>query len=351
MGPFRLPQRIKFSTVLLTVLAVVVIGIFVVGSVLTIAKGRYSLDVWEGFIISGIALGAVYALIAIGYTLVYGILFMINFAHGEVFMAGAFTAVFAAQALADEGFVQSNPVLAFGVVLLVSMFTSMVVAILLERLAYRPLRNAPRLVPLITAIGASLVLQYTFRGLYGAGVKAYPAFPIFAGSFNLFGVKIAVARAVVMVSALVLMLALYFFVEKTRTGRAMRAVSESKDVAAMMGIDVNRVIVLTFAIGGLLAGAAGILYTLIFNQVSYSMGFLPGIKAFTAAVLGGIGNIVGAMLGGLVLGLLEAVAPYLILEGYGIPSANQLKDVIAFSVLVLVLIYRPTGFLGRKDNT
>ena len=351
MGPFRLPQRIKFSTVLLTVLAVVVIGIFVVGSVLTIAKGRYSLDVWEGFIISGIALGAVYALIAIGYTLVYGILFMINFAHGEVFMAGAFTAVFAAQALADEGFVQSNPVLAFGVVLLVSMFTSMVVAILLERLAYRPLRNAPRLVPLITAIGASLVLQYTFRGLYGAGVKAYPAFPIFAGSFNLFGVKIAVARAVVMVSALVLMLALYFFVEKTRTGRAMRAVSESKDVAAMMGIDVNRVIVLTFAIGGLLAGAAGILYTLIFNQVSYSMGFLPGIKAFTAAVLGGIGNIVGAMLGGLVLGLLEAVAPYLILEGYGIPSANQLKDVIAFSVLVLVLIYRPTGFLGRKENT
>ncbi|HET7140930.1 MAG TPA: branched-chain amino acid ABC transporter permease [Candidatus Limnocylindria bacterium] len=346
-----MPQRIKFSTVLLTVLAVVVIGIFVVGSVLTIAKGRYSLDVWEGFIISGIALGAVYALIAIGYTLVYGILFMINFAHGEVFMAGAFTAVFAAQALADEGFVQSNPVLAFGVVLLVSMFTSMVVAILLERLAYRPLRNAPRLVPLITAIGASLVLQYTFRGLYGAGVKAYPAFPIFAGSFNLFGVKIAVARAVVMVSALVLMLALYFFVEKTRTGRAMRAVSESKDVAAMMGIDVNRVIVLTFAIGGLLAGAAGILYTLIFNQVSYSMGFLPGIKAFTAAVLGGIGNIVGAMLGGLVLGLLEAVAPYLILEGYGIPSANQLKDVIAFSVLVLVLIYRPTGFLGRKDNT
>jgi branched-chain amino acid transport system permease protein len=352
MGPrIRAPRRIKFSTIVLTALAIAVAAIVIVGSALTIAKGRYSLDVWEGFIISGLALGAVYALIAIGYTLVYGILFMINFAHGEVFMAGAFTAVFAAQALADEGFVQSNPVLAFSIVLIISMVTSMVVAILLERLAYRRLRGAPRLVPLITAIGASLVLQYTFRGLYGAGVKAYPTFPIFAGSFEILGVKIAVARAVVMVSAVALMLGLYLFVERTRTGRAMRAVSESKDVAAMMGIDVDRVIVFTFAIGGLLAGAAGILYTLIFNQVSYSMGFLPGIKAFTAAVLGGIGNIVGAMLGGLVLGLLEAVAPYLILEGYGIPSANQLKDVIAFSVLVLVLIYRPTGFLGRKENT
>src|SRR4029079_7156414 len=178
MGPpTRSRQRIKFSTILLIALAIVVAAIVIVGSVLTIAKGRYSLGVWEGFIISGLALGAVYALIAIGYTLVYGILFMINFAHGEVFMAGAFTAVFAAQALADEGLVQSNPILAFSIVLIISMATSMLVAILLDRIAYRRLRGAPRLVPLITAIGASLVLQYTFRGLYGAGVKAYPTFP------------------------------------------------------------------------------------------------------------------------------------------------------------------------------
>ena len=350
MGPFRWPTRIKASTVLLTALALTVTAIVVIGSVLTIAKGRYSLEVWESFIVSGVALGAVYALIAIGYTLVYGILFMINFAHGEVFMAGAFTAVFAAQALADEGFVQSNPVLAFTIVLIISMLTSMIVAILLERVAYRRLRGAPRLVPLITAIGASLVLQYTFRGFYGAGVKAYPIFPIFEGNLDLFGIQVSVARAVVTVASVGLMIGLWFFVERTRTGRAMRAVSENKDVAAMMGINVDRVIVVTFAIGGLLAGAAGILYTLIFNQVSYSMGFFPGIKAFTAAVLGGIGNIVGAMLGGLALGLLEAVAPFLILEGFGIPSANQLKDVIAFSVLVLVLIFRPTGFLGRKEG-
>ena len=350
MGPFRWPKRITASTVLLTLLAVTVTAIVVIGSVLTIAKGRYSIEVWESFIVAGIALGAVYALIAIGYTLVYGILFMINFAHGEVFMAGAFTAVFAAQALAEEGFVQSNPVLSFSIVLLISMVTSMIVAILLERIAYRPLRGAPRLVPLITAIGASLFLQYTFRGLYGAGVQAYPTFSIFQGNLDILGVQVSVARAVVTVSAVILMLGLWLFVERTRTGRAMRAVSENKDVAAMMGINVDRVIVVTFAIGGLLAGAAGILYTLIFNQVSHTMGVFPGIKAFTAAVLGGIGNIVGAMLGGLALGLLEAVAPFLILEGYGIPSPNQLKDVIAFSVLVLVLIFRPTGFLGRKDN-
>ncbi|HEX6141049.1 MAG TPA: branched-chain amino acid ABC transporter permease [Candidatus Limnocylindria bacterium] len=350
MRRFRLGNLFKRNNILLTVVAVLVTAVVVIGSAQTIAKGRYTLDVWESFVISGVALGAVYALIAIGYTLVYGILFMINFAHGEVFMAGAFTAVFAAQALASEGLVAANPVLAFAIVLVVAMITSMVVAILLERLAYRPLRGAPRLVPLITAIGASLFLQYTFRGLYGAGIKAYPTFEIFRGSIEIAGLVIPVAKAFVTVIAVLLMVALYFFVERTRTGRAMRAVSENKDVAAMMGINVDRVIVITFAIGGVLAGAAGILYTLIFNQVSYTMGFFPGIKAFTAAVLGGIGNIVGAMLGGLALGLLEAVAPFLILEGYNIPSPNQLKDVIAFSVLVLVLIFRPTGFLGRKEN-
>lgn len=338
---FRRPERITAGTVVLTLLALAVAAVVITGSVLTISKGRYSIDVWESFIVAGIALGSVYALIAIGYTLVYGILFMINFAHGEVFMAGAFTAVFAAQALADEGLVASNPVLAFTIVLLVSMVVSMIVAVLLERIAYRPLRGAPRLVPLITAIGASLVLQYTFRGLYGAGVKAYPTFSIFEGNLDLFSVTVPVARAVVTVAAVLLMVALYLFVERTRTGRAMRAVSENKDVAAMMGINVDRIIVITFAIGGLLAGAAGILYTLIFNQVNYTMGFLPGIKAFTAAVLGGIGSIPGAMLGGIVLGLTESfTSAYL---------STEYKDVVAFSLLVLVLLFRPTGLLGKPD--
>jgi branched-chain amino acid transport system permease protein len=351
MRLFRRPKRITLGTVAMTVLALAVAAFVIIGAYLTLSQGRYPLEFWETVIVAGIALGSVYALIAIGYTLVYGILFMINFAHGEVFMSGAFTAVFAAQAMDEAGMVDANPVLSFSIVMVISMLTSMIVAILLERIAYRPLRGAPRLVPLITAIGASLVLQYTFRGFYGAGIEAYPTWPMFDGSFEILGVTIPVARAVVTVAAVVFMFALWLFVERTRTGRAMRAVSENKDVAAMMGINVDRIIVVTFAIGGVLAGAAGILYTLIFNQVSYSMGFVPGIKAFTAAVLGGIGNIVGAMLGGLALGLLEAVAPFLILEGYGIPSPNQLKDVVAFSVLVLVLIFRPTGFLGRKENT
>jgi branched-chain amino acid transport system permease protein len=227
----------------------------------------------------------------------------------------------------------------------------MLVAIMLERIAYRPLRGAPRLVPLITAIGASLFLQYTARGFYGSGVRAYPDYNLFDGVLSLGPISLTVKQAVVIIAAFSLMILLYLFINRTRTGRAMRAVSEDKDVAAMMGIDVNRIIVTTFAIGGLLAGAAGILYTLIFNQVLFFMGFLPGIKAFTAAVLGGIGNVIGAALGGLILGIVEQLGPNLFLSGYGIPSPNQLKDVIAFTVLVLVLIFRPSGLLGRKENT
>ena len=321
-----------------------------VGAFLTLQAGRFTADQWETLIVAGIALGSVYALIALGYTLVYGILFMINFAHGEVFMWGAFTAFFTASGLAESGMLEASPILAFALTLLTAMLTSMIVAILLERVAYRPLRGAPRLVPLITAIGASLFLQYTARGFYGSGVRAYPDFGILGGSITLGPITVSVEDAVVIVAALVLMVVLYMFINMTRPGRAMRAVSEDKDVAAMMGINVDRVIVTTFAIGGVLAGAAGILYTILFNQVLFSMGFLPGIKAFTAAVLGGIGNVIGAALGGIVLGVLEQVGPNLFLYGYGIPAPNQLKDVIAFTVLVLVLIFRPTGFLGRKED-
>jgi branched-chain amino acid transport system permease protein len=320
------------------------------GAVLTLSQGRISPAAWQSLVIAGIALGSVYALIALGYTLVYGILFMINFAHGEVFMWGAFTAWFTATGLDDAGLLDASPVLGFLLVLATAMFVSMLVAVMLERIAYRPLRGAPRLVPLITAIGASLFLQYTARGFFGSGVRAYPSFGLFDGSVTLGPILISVKNLVVIVAAVVLMFGLYFFINHTRTGRAMRAVSEDKDVAAMMGINVDRIIVTTFAIGGLLAGAAGILYTLLFNQVHFFMGFLPGIKAFTAAVLGGIGNIIGAALGGLMLGILEQVGPNLFLSGYNIPSPNQLQDVIAFTVLVLVLIFRPEGFLGRKES-
>ena len=346
----RRPERLSWVGLTLLGLQIAVIAFVVVGSVLTIAEGLFSFSAWRDLFIFGIAQGSIYALIALGYTLVYGILFMINFAHGEVFMTGAFTAWFVGVALADSGILVDSPLIGVGLVLLVSMFTSMIVAVLLERIAYRPLRGAPRLVPLITAIGASLVLQYSVRGMYGAGVRAYPWGTVadLNGRVEILGVPILRSQLIVVVSAIVLMFALYWLVEKTRTGMAMRAVSEDKEVAALMGIDVDAVIMRTFAIGGLLAGAAAILYTFIFNQVAFSMGFLPGIKAFTAAVLGGIGNIVGAMLGGLVLGVLESVGPQLFLTGYGVPATNQLRDVIAFVMLVLVLIFRPYGLLGKK---
>jgi branched-chain amino acid transport system permease protein len=343
--------RFSFVNVFLLLFGGGLILLALVGSYLTLQSGQFTAETWQNLVQAGIALGSVYALIAMGYTLVYGILFMINFAHGEVFMWGTFTSFFAAVALNEVGMMETAPWVAFGLVLLTSMLVSMLVAVLLERIAYRRLRGAPRLVPLITAIGASLVLQYTARGFYGSGVRAFPSFNLFAGSVTLGPITISVTRLVVILAAIALMIGLYFFINRTRTGRAMRAVSEDKDVAAMMGINVDRIIVTTFAIGGLLAGAAGILYTLMFNQVHFFMGFLPGIKAFTAAVLGGIGNIVGAAMGGLILGVIEQVGPNLFLSGYGIPSPNQLQDVIAFTVLVIVLIFRPWGLLGRKEGT
>ena len=344
----RLPVR-RIMLILLSIAIVLGVGL---GTIETIQLGRFTGANWRDLVINGIARGSVYALIAMGYTLVYGVLFMINFAHGEVFMTGAFTAFFVAQALADSGFLNSNPVIAIIILFAVSMSVSTVVAILLERLAYRPLRGAPRLVPLITAIGASLFLQYTFRGLYGAQVKGYPTIDVIARnqSWTLLGVEVSRPNVVVITAAIVLVIALYFLIARTKTGRSMRAVGEDREIAALMGVNVDRVIVQTFAIGGALAGAAGILYVFLFNQVAFFMGFLPGIKAFTAAVLGGIGNPVGAAIGGLILGVLEAVGPILFFAGAGVPSYNQLQPVIAFGILVLVLIFRPGGILGSPDE-
>lgn len=318
------------------------------GSASTLIRGTYSAKHWVDFMIFGVAQGSVYALIALGYTLVYGILKMINFAHGEVFMSGAFTAYFAANTMEQSGFLQSQPVVGILVLFVVSMATSTLVAILLERIAYRPLRRAQRLVPLITAIGASFFLQYTFRGLYGSGVKSYPDMDVLKGYWVIGPVEILKTQAVVIVAAAIMMSGLYWFVQKTKMGRAMRAVSENKEVAALMGINVDRVIVTAFTVGAAMAGAAGVLYALMYKQVHFFMGFLPGIKAFTAAVLGGIGNIPGAMVGGLFLGIFESVGPALFLDGLGIPAPYQLKDVIAFTMLVFILVFRPTGILGEK---
>jgi len=325
-----------------------IVALIVIGSAATLTAGRYTTRHWFDFVIFGLAQGSIYALIALGYTMVYGILRMINFAHSEVFMSGPYTAYYIAAALDRSGFLNSQPILSLGIIFLVAMATSTLVAVLLERIAYRPLRTAPRLVPLITAIGASFFLQYTFRGLYGSGFQAYPVVKILEGEWFIGGLRILQIQVVVIIAAALLMAGLYTFVQRTRVGKAIRAVSEDKEIAALMGIDIDRMIVTTFIIGGMSAGAAGVLYALMFKQVHFFMGFIPGIKAFTAAVLGGIGNIPGAMIGGIFLGLFESVGPSLFLDGLGIPAPYQLKDAIAFTMLVLILIFRPTGILGER---
>jgi len=285
--------------------------------------------------------------------MVYGILRLINFAHGEIFMSGAFGGYFVATFLAGIGFLNLNPLTSIVSVLLMiagAIVVSVTLALLVERIAYRPLRNAPRLVPLISAIGASFFLQYTFRGFFGPGVYAYPTVGILETRIplGLEGIHLKWIDVLVVVSAVAMMAGLYAFVQRTKIGTAIRAVSEDKATAALMGIDVNRAIVVTFAVGAAMAGAAGVLFGLLFRQVYFTTGIVPGIKAFTAAVLGGIGNVPGAMLGGVFLGQVESVGPTLFLEGLSVPSPNQLHDVVAFTMLVLVLIFRPSGILGER---
>jgi branched-chain amino acid transport system permease protein len=327
---------------------VLIVAVILIGTINTISAGKYTSEQWFDFIIQGISQGSLYALIALGYTMVYGILRMINFAHGEIFMSGAFSAYFLATWLNNIGFIDANPVLGFLLPILFAMVMSASIAMLVERIAYRPLRGAPRLVPLISAIGASFFLQYTFRGFFGPGVYAYPPIKALEGEWLIFGIGIQKVQVVVAIAAAAMMAILYSIVMFTKVGKAMRAVSEDKDTAALMGIDVNRVIVSTFAIGAAMAGAAGVLNSLMFRQVNFFIGFVPGIKAFTSAVLGGIGNIPGAMVGGLVLGIFESVGPSLFLEGLGIPRPYQLKDAIAYTMLVMILLFRPSGIMGER---
>ncbi len=327
---------------------ILIVAIVLFGTISTLRSGQYTSEQWIDFVVFGISQGSIYALIALGYTMVYGILRMINFAHGDIFMTGAFGAYFTAVWLTNVGFVDANPFLGLLIPILVAMVVAASIAMLVERIAYRPLRGAPRLVPLISAIGASFFLEYTFRGFFGPGKYAYPPIKALEGDWNILGIGILKVQVVVTVAALIMMAILYSVVMFTKVGKAMRAVSENKDTAALMGIDVNRIIVSTFAIGAAMAGAAGVLFALVYRQIDFFMGFTPGVKAFTSAVLGGIGNIPGAMVGGLVLGVFESVGPSLFLEGLGITRAYQLKDAIAYTMLVMILLFRPQGILGER---
>ncbi len=296
-------------------------------------------------LVNGLSLGALYALIAVGYTVVYGIIQLINFAHGEIFMMGAFGALTTNVWI----FNGSTSIWTLPVMIAIAMVVSVGVAVLMERVAYRPLRNAPRLAPLITAIGVSIFLQEAVRLFYGdlpglpdakKGIS-FPQIDYVTGSAIQFG-QISISRSALFTIAMLLVcgLFLWYFVNRTRMGRAMQATSQDPDTARLMGINVNRVIVVAFAVGAALAAVAGVCHGLLNNNIDYKMGFLAGLKGFTAAVLGGIGNIAGAVLGGLVLGVVEALATQLL------PSAW--KDVTAFALLILVLVFRPSGLLGAR---
>jgi branched-chain amino acid transport system permease protein len=289
-------------------------------------------------VVNGLTIGSIYALIALGYTMVYGILFMINFAHGEIFMFGSFAGFAVLAYFTREGFAGSHPAASIFLAFAGAMIVSGLLGGLLERLAYRPLRNAPRLAPLISAIGASIFLQNVMMLIVHARMQVYP--DILPEKFIGIGpATLSYFQIFILASSVLLMTGLTLFVRKTKMGKAMRAVAESREAASLMGIDVNRVILLTFMIGSVLAAAAGVMVGIYYTQITHMMGFIPGIKAFTAAVLGGIGNLGGAMLGGLFLGLVEALGVLVMPAEY--------KDVIAFGLLVLVLIFRPKGILGE----
>jgi branched-chain amino acid transport system permease protein len=422
-------ETVSSTRLLINYAGVVLLTLFAyrVDSVIMAAPEKYPISFWGLQLVNGLVLGGVYALVALGYTLVYGILFMINFAHGEVLVIGTFGGWFALSyvldlgggtfevgaasvtavllpllfailflpletlaaragrrraeraaepdptwfmtllslpvrfifgALVGYGLLQAlggfaphiyesvNTIMALLFIVFAGMIVSMLTAVSVERVAYRPLRKAPRLTPLISAIGASFFLQQAMLNIFGPSKKAYMRPKLIAGTIevkigDLGTVPVTKTGIIIVVVSLVLMILLYTFVQRSKTGRAMRAVAEDKNTAALMGVDVDRVIVITFALGAMLAGAAGVMMGFHNQAFNFRAGFIPGLKAFTAAVLGGIGNIAGAMFGGFFLGLVEAFGPTML----GINA--EYKDVIAFSLLVLILIFRPTGLFGE----
>ena len=295
-------------------------------------------------IINGLILGSVYALVALGYTMVYGIINLINYAHGEVLMVGALTSWTVVMALKDAG-------MPGWLLMLLSLIAAIIVCAILnfiiEKLAYRPLRNAPRLAPLITAMGVSLLLQTLAMIIWKPNYKSYPILlpsePYFIG-----GAVINTTQIVILVVTVVALASLMFLVNKTRLGRAMRATAENPRVAGLMGVRPDTVISATFIIGAVLAALAGVMYAANYGSVTHTMGFLPGLKAFTAAVFGGIGNLAGAMVGGVLLGLIESFGAGYIGALTGGVLGSHYSDIFAFIVLILILTLRPQGLLGER---
>lgn len=282
-------------------------------------------------VVNGLSLGSIYALIALGYTMVYGIIKLINFAHGDIYMLGAYIG-FAAVTMGGLGFFPA---------LLIAMVLCAIIGIVTERIAYKPLRNSPRITLLITAIGVSFFMEYIMVYFVGANVRAFPdVLP--KTQYRLGSVVINLQQIVIILTTVALMIVLQFIVHKTKIGKAMRAVSADRDAAELMGIKVDRTISATFAIGSALAGAGGVLVGIFYNSINPLMGMMPGLKAFVAAVFGGIGIIPGAMIGGVSIGVIETMV-----SGYG---SSMYKDAVVFAILILVLIFKPSGLLGKNTR-
>lgn len=305
-------------------------------------------------LIVGLVTGAIYALIALGYTMVYGVLELINFAHGDIFMIGTLVSIVVVGAFGITDSSKVSPLALTGILTvacLVSIIVCALLGVLIERVAYRPLRNAPRLAPLISAIGVSLILEDVGKFWKGFRTVLFPSvFPRI--TYHLGPITLSNIDILVLIVAFVLMAALQLFVTRTRTGRAIRAVAQDRDAAALMGVNVDRTITITFLIGAGLAGAAGFIYEIYFGNTIFSIGFQIGLVAFTAAVLGGIGNIVGAMLGGLLIGLIQALTTYIPDSnkgGFGLPNGGTAwAPAVVFGILILILVFRPTGLLGQQ---
>jgi len=338
-----LKLRRSYTTYVMPALAALLVGLLLVWLIVNFAKGpAYFVNI--GFI--GLTNGAMYALVALGYTLVYGILELINFAHGDVFMLGGlFSAtmllsVFHLKAGASTG----SLIPAILGSLLVAMAACGILNATIERVAYRPLRHAPRLAPLITAIGVSFILQDVAIGWKGPGYTAVPSLLPRGHVFSVGGITYTWEKLIVLLITVPVLLLLVWLVQKTRQGKAMRATAQDRDAAAMMGIDVNRTISFTFLIAGCLAGAGGIVYALYFGQIRYDTGYSLGLIAFTAAVLGGIGNLPGAVLGALVIGFIQAFNEGL---SWHSPGSDWTQSIV-FSILILILVFRPEGLLGER---
>jgi branched-chain amino acid transport system permease protein len=302
------------------------------------------MDIFLQQVINGLVLGSIYALVALGYTMVYGIMGLINFAHGEVVMIGALTALTVIKLLQNSGL--PGPVIVL-IGLLVAAPVCMAIGFTIERVAYRPLRYAPRLAPLITAIGVSMVLQQLAMLFWGRNYHTFP--PLLpATPRNVFGAQITDLQIMIVVLAALVMVGLVLLVKYTRLGRAMRATSENTQIAGLMGVNINQIISLTFVIGSALAAVAGLMVSANYSIAHNTMGAILGLKAFTAAVLGGIGNLGGAMVGGLLLGLIEALGAGYIGDLTGGFLGSHYQDVFAFFVLIVVLVFRPSGLMGEK---